>query len=73
MEWWGLLVSKAETVIFVRRAPYLAVATYFASWASNVSDYCGELTRWDTLTGELGEPCRPEAAALAFVGGGMLS
>ena len=51
-------------------APYLAVATYLASWASNVSDYCRELTRWDTLTGELGEPYRPETAALAFVGGG---
>ena len=49
-------------------APYLAVAAYLASWASNVSDYCGELTRWDTLTEELGEPCRPEAAALAFLG-----
>ena len=51
-------------------APYLAVATYLVSWASNVSDYCGELTRWDALTGELGEPCRPEAAALAIVGRG---
>ena len=35
-----------------------------------MSDYCGEPTRWDTLTGELGGPCHPEAAALAFVGGG---
>ena len=35
-----------------------------------MSDYCGELTRWDTLAKELGEPCRPEAAALAFMGGG---
>ena len=51
-------------------AAYLAVAAYLASWASNVSDYCGELARWDTLTRELGVPCRPEAAALAFVDGG---
>ena len=36
----------------------MAVAAYLASWASNVSDYCGELTRWDTLTGKLGEPWR---------------
>ena len=35
-----------------------------------MSDYCGELTRWDTLTRELGEPCLPDAAALVFVGGG---
>ena len=69
------MVSKGVTVNFVQRGPYLALATYLASRASNVSDYCGELTRWDTLTGELGKPCRPEAAALAFVGGGggMLS
>ena len=35
-----------------------------------MSDYCGELTRWDTFVNELGEPCRPDAATLAFVGGG---
>ena len=35
-----------------------------------MSDYRAELTRWDTLTRELGEPCHPEAAAVAFVGGG---
>ena len=58
-------------LILCEEAPYLAVATYLASWASNVSDYCGKLTRWDTLTGELGEPCRPEASALAFVWGGQ--
>ena len=35
-----------------------------------MSNYCGELTRWDTLTRELREPYHPEAATLAFVGGG---
>ena len=57
-------------VILCEEAPYLSVDTWLASWPSNASDNCGELTRWDTLARELGELYRPGAAALAFVGGG---
>ena len=41
---------EAGTVTGCAEAPYLAVASYLASWASPVSDYCGALTRGDTLS-----------------------
>ena len=73
MEWRSYGVRGSDGQYFLcEEAPYLSIATWRASWVSNVSDYCGEHTRWDTRTRELGEPCRPKAATLAFVGGGRM-
>ena len=62
---------RCDCQFCAKKAPYLSVATWIASRTSNVGDYCGELTRWDTLTRELGEPCHPRTVVLVFVGGGL--
>ena len=55
---------KAVAVNLVRRGPIPGCSLVLASWASPVSDYCGELTRGDALSlGNWESPVAPRKSA----------